>query len=77
MAHREMERLLGKLLRRGKAGDQRQSVDTAPGCAFGAVLEGHVEDLEKALSELRGRVNGLLFLVVGAVIVEVVLQLIG
>lgn len=77
MAHRELERLLARLLRRRQTSEERRGIDIAPGCAFGAVLEGHVLELEKALAELRGRVNGLIFLVVGAVIVEIVLQLIG
>lgn len=75
MAHREAEGLLARILRH-KTSQGRPGIDTAPGCAFGAVLQGHVEELEKSLAELRGRVNGLIFLVVGAVIVEIVLRFI-
>ena len=50
-------------------------VDMSPGCAFGAVIEQRLKDMERNLADLKARLNGLIFLVVGAVLVEVVLRL--
>lgn len=50
-------------------------VDMSPGCAFGAVIEQRLTDMERNLADLKARLNGLIFLVVGAVLVEVVLRL--
>jgi len=47
----------------------------SPGCAFGAVIEQRLTDMERNLADLKARLNGLIFLVVGAVLVEVVLRL--
>ena len=64
---------LRSLLRRRSAPAQR--VDTAPGCPFGAVVEQRLKDLERNIGEVKARVSGLIFLVVGAVIVQIALRL--
>ena len=74
MPHPELERLLARLLRRRPMAQPR--IETTPACPFGAVLGERVRSLDRALGELRGRVNGLLFVVVGAVVVEIVLRLV-
>ena len=51
-------------------------LSTAPGCAFGAVVEERLRGLEQQLAEIKGRVNGLLYTLVGAVIAEIVLRLV-
>lgn len=51
-------------------------LNTAPGCAFGAVEEQRLRGLEQQLDEIKGRVNGLLYTVVGAVILEIVMRLV-
>ncbi len=72
MGSEELTALLKRLLRR--PGRQRPEVSLAPGCPFGAVMEQRVRDIEGQVAELRGRVNGLLFVIMGAVVVEIVLR---
>ena len=50
--------------------------EVKPGCPFGHLVEERLRALEGAVDEIRGRVNALFFLVVGAVVVEVVLRLV-
>ncbi|MBI4340374.1 MAG: hypothetical protein HY680_10565 [Chloroflexi bacterium] len=52
-------------------------VDTAPACAFGAVVDQRLKDLEKGLEEVKSRLNSLIYLVAGAVLIEVVMRLMG
>lgn len=56
-------------------GDQPPRV--APCCPFAAVLEQRQSELERELEEVRGRINGLLFLLAGTVLTQVVLKLMG
>ena len=44
--------------------------------AFQAVVEERLRSLEKQLDEVKGRVNGLIFLIIGVVITQVVLGLV-
>ncbi|HUS82571.1 MAG TPA: hypothetical protein VM013_04860 [Dehalococcoidia bacterium] len=59
---------------------QRRTVRRASGrstsAAFHAVVEERLRSLEKQLDEVKGRVNGLIFLIVGVVITQVVLGLV-
>ncbi|MBI2856275.1 MAG: hypothetical protein HYX93_05450 [Chloroflexi bacterium] len=52
-------------------------VDLSPASTFDALLDQRIRDLERHVGELKTRVNGLLFLVVGAVIAQIVLGLLG
>ena len=45
--------------------------------AFRAVIEERLRNLERQLDEVKGRVNGLIFLLVGAVAVQFVLRLLA
>ena len=70
---------LGRLRRRTpleKPAVQKNGLDLSPATAFEALLRERVDGLDRALGELRGRLNGLIFLVVGAVIAQVVLDII-
>lgn len=75
-----LEELLGRL--RGRTpgapppspGEGRP--DLLPGSAFEALLQERLFGVERGLDELKGRVNSLLFLVVGAVIVQLILGLV-
>lgn len=42
--------------------------------AFQAVVEERLRNLEQQLNELKGRVNGLIFLIIGVVITQLVLR---
>ncbi len=55
---------------------ERTPVDISPGCAFGAVVDQRLKDMSEQIEELKGRINGLIFLVIGAVIVELVMRFI-
>jgi hypothetical protein len=46
-----------------------------PGCAFGAVVDERLKDLTAKADEIRGRVNALIFTVLGAIVVELLLKL--
>ena len=51
------------------------TVDLSPVSTFDALLEQRIGHLERNVDELKTRVNGLVFLVAGAVIVQIVLGL--
>ena len=48
-------------------------VDLSPASTFDALLEQRISQLERHVDELKTRVNGLIFLVAGAVIAQIVL----
>ena len=49
-------------------------VDLSPRSPFDALLDARLQALERQVDELKDRVHGLMFLVAGAVIVQVVLS---
>ena len=51
-----------------------QGVDLSPKSPFDALLDERLKGLERQVEELKGRVYGLMFLVAGAVIVQIVLS---
>jgi hypothetical protein len=52
-------------------------VDLEPGCAYGVVTRTMVQDLTHELREIKGRVNQLLFLTIGTIILEVMYRITG
>jgi hypothetical protein len=75
MSERLLERTIARI-----AGDRRRAHpdSAAPGeraTTFRAVMEERLSNVERQLDELKGRVNGLLFLLAGAVATEIVLRL--
>jgi hypothetical protein len=52
-------------------------VDLEPGCAYGVVTRAMVDALMQELRIIRGRVDSLLSLVVGAIVLDVLLRLAG
>ena len=48
-----------------------------PGSAYEAVTRQMVEDLGREIGEIKGRLNGLLFMVAGAIVLDVLLRLSG
>lgn len=75
MGSEEMVAALRRLARRPQA--PPPAVSLTPGCPFGAVLQERIKDLEGQLAEVKARINGLIFLVLGAVILQVVVKLLG
>jgi hypothetical protein len=76
MSH-EIERAIDFFVRRRRAQRDRPQIAVeglSPG-AFRAVVDERLRSLERQLDELKGRINGLLFLLAGAVATQVVLRL--
>ncbi|MDP2954744.1 MAG: hypothetical protein Q8O76_15680 [Chloroflexota bacterium] len=74
MGSEEQVALLRGLGRKGVPPEGRARVDLAPGCPFGALVEQRLRGLEERVDEVKARLNGLLFLVAGAVLVEIILR---
>jgi hypothetical protein len=55
----------------------RPSVEMRPGSAYEAVTRQMVEGLADELKEIRGRLNGLLWMVAGAIFLDVLMRLAG
>jgi hypothetical protein len=70
MAEAEVRERLQRL--RGTA-----PVELRPGSAYEAVTRQMVEGLASELKEIRGRLNGLLWMVAGAILIDVVMRLAG
>jgi hypothetical protein len=51
----------------------RKGVDTTPDSPFEALLELRMKALERQVEEVKGRVNGLLFAVIGAIVIQLIL----
>ncbi|MFQ5874692.1 MAG: hypothetical protein ACE5JL_12975 [Dehalococcoidia bacterium] len=63
-------------LRRSRGGPSRpgkKEVNLLPESAFDAMLDLRLKDLQRQLGEVKSRVNGLFFFVLGAAIVQVAL----
>ncbi len=52
-------------------------VDVSPASTFDALLDQRLGHLERQVDELKARINGLVFLVIGAVVAQVVLSIWG
>lgn len=68
---REQER------KRGPAGLGERAVDLEPGCAYGVVTRQKVDDLIGELRVIRGRIDSLFTLMVGAIALDLLLRLAG
>ncbi|HKG24956.1 MAG TPA: hypothetical protein VKB09_04865 [Thermomicrobiales bacterium] len=55
----------------------RSPVEMRPGSAYEAVTRQMVEGLADDLKEIRGRLNGLLWMVAAAILVDVVMRVAG
>ncbi len=69
MSSEELKEEIRRLRRPSPAG-----VDLSPRSTFDALLDTRLDGLERQVDELKGKVNGLMFLVAGAVMVQVVLS---
>ena len=75
---RALRRLRPRRLRENCGGPRyRREWDAAPTSAFDVQVQERVRGLEASLKEVKDRVNGLIFLVVGAVVVQVVLRFVS
>ena len=67
-----LERSLEDLAAAGRVVARRRAAQTAA-----AVAEERVRSLEAEVRELKGRVNGLVFVLIGAVATQVILRIFG
>jgi len=77
---REIERALAALRRRRERaalGTPADALAPLAGPAFRAAVDERLRNLERQLDEVKGRINGLLFLLAGAVATQVVVRLFG
>ena len=65
------------LLRRARGAGQAPPLELSPGCAFGALIEERLRGMEREVREARGRVNGLIFLIIAMIIAEIIMRLLG
>ena len=52
-------------------------IDLSPASTFDALLDQRLKHLERHVEELKTRINGLVFVVIGAVVAQIVLSLSG
>ena len=77
-----LERALARFRPDGRPSGRRQpdnGGDTAArvsAAAFRAIAEQRLRNLERDVGDLKGRLNGLIFLVLGTVITQVILKLV-
>jgi len=72
----ELRRAIGRLRRRARTASG-PALETMTAPAFRAVVAQRLRALERDVAEVRARVNGLLFVVAGAVATQVVLRLLA
>ena len=63
--------------RRTRADRESVRVDLSPASAYEAVTRQMVEALADDLREIKGRLNGLLWMVAGAIVIDIVIRLSG
>ena len=61
----------------GRGGPTTGAVDLAPASAYEALTRQMVEGLAADLDEIKGRLNGLLWMVAGAIVLDVVIRVAG
>ncbi len=75
MAKGDLEDTLRRLGARWRAARPPSApLSLTPGCAYGVRYAQLVEDLQKDLAEVKTRLNGLMFLLAGAVALELVMK---
>jgi len=70
----KLERALSQL-RRGRLAAQKEEPKPSSGDSFRAVVEERLRHLEQQLGDLKGRVNGLIFLVAGTALTQVIIKI--
>mgnify|MGYP001618986515 CR=1 FL=1 len=71
-----LKRALARLLLARRAADDA-ALASLPPEAFRAIVAERLRALERDLAEVRTRVNGLLFVVAGAAVTQIVLRVLG
>lgn len=68
-----LERAIARFRRLPVDGD-REATARASAASFRAVIETRMRSLERDMGEVKGRLNGLIFVVIGAVITQLLLK---
>lgn len=68
-----MKRLFLRIAGKG----DKPLLEISPGCPFGALVEQRLKDMERNTQEIKGRINGLIFIILGLVVAEVIIRLVG
>ena len=76
MASSNLKQTLRELVQGYKRQKARQQL-LPPGCPFGELVEQRLKQIERNLQETRTRINALLFLVLVAIIEQIVTRLLG
>ncbi|MCH8814294.1 MAG: hypothetical protein IH957_04230 [Chloroflexi bacterium] len=71
----QIERAVHRFRKADEADDTTLVASRISAAAFRASVEERLTGLERDVGELRGRITGLIFVVIGAVITQVVLKL--
>ena len=76
---REIERALAFLVRRRNRAERSRppASGSRDRASFRATVDLRLSNLERQIDEVKGRVNGLLFLLAGTVATQVILKLFG
>ena len=69
-----LEQALARFRRRQQAAEEAVKPPTGPGNAFRARVEERLRNLEQQVSEIKGRINGLIFLVAGTALTQVIIK---
>ena len=62
---------------RGKDREGEQGVELRPANAYEAVTRQMVEDIAADVREIKGRLNNLLFMIVAAVLLDIIARMLG
>ena len=76
-ASAKLKETIGRLarLRRPTPG-AASPLDPAPGCAFGTGVAERLKALEQGLGEVKGRLGGMIVVIIGAVVADLILRLV-
>lgn len=64
-------------LRKLRGGREEAGVDLRPANAYEAVTRQMVEDIAADLREIKGRLNNLFFVIIAAVVLDIVARIVG
>jgi hypothetical protein len=70
-----LEQALTRFRRGRQAAQERAKSPTGRGDVFRVRMEERLRNLEQQVSEIKGRVNGLIFLVAGTALTQVIMKL--
>jgi len=70
-----LEQALARFRRGRQAAQEAAKPPTGRGDAFRVRVEERLRNLEQQVSEIKGRVNGLIFLVAGTALTQVIMKL--